>query len=192
MELLVNIVRFLPIAFFVTYLVLTTWIIKKYPLGGHRSVSDHIAKSGWYFKVSALLFSITAIGLCANLLIWAGPRYDATESYGILSILFLISGFGLSWFPADMPGSKKRKHILHLISVFTLYFTIIAFSIITIFATYNSAPLANIVSQFTLVIYIWLMMLYFFYKPSHSHFVFYETIGISTFFILFIALAIGK
>ncbi len=192
MQILNIIIRFLPFIFFVAYLVLTTWIIKKYPLGGHRSVSDHIAQSGKYFRVSAVLFSVTALGLCGNLLLWAGPHYGATGSYGILVIFFLISGFGLSWFPADMPGSKKREHILHLISVYILYFAILAFSIITAFSTYNMAPMANIVALYTLVIYVWLMILYFFYKPSHNHFVFYETIGIATFFILFIVLAIGS
>jgi hypothetical protein len=192
MQPLITVVRFLPFVFFIAYIILSTWIIKKYPLGGHRSVSDHIAQSGKYFRVSAVLFSIIAIGFCANLLLWAGPHYHAIESYSILTIFFLISSFGLSWFPADMPGSKKREHILHLTSAYLVYFTIIAFSVITAFVTYNSAPLANIVSMFTLVIYVWLMTLYLFYKPSHNHFVFYETIGISTFFILFIALAIGN
>jgi len=192
MQLLIIVVRFLPLVFFLSYLILTTWIIKKFPLGGHRSVSDHIAHSGKYFRVSAVFFSITAIGLCANLLLWAGPEYNATGIYSILVIFFLLSGFGLSWFPADMPGSKKREHLLHFISVFTLYLSIIAFSVATIFVSYNSAPLVSVIAQLTLVIYIWLMMLYFLYKPSHNHFVFYETIAISTFFILFIALAIGK
>ena len=118
-------------------------------------------------------------------------QYHETTAYGILTLFFLLAGFGLSWFPADDAGSKKREHILHVISVFILYASILAFTIISMSAVSSTAPIASAVAQSTLVIYIWLMLLYLFYKPSHNHFVFYETIGISTFFLLFIALAIN-
>ena len=186
---LIDIIRFLPVGLFLVYLVFASWVIKKYPLGKHRSVSDHIAHSGKYFRVSVVIFSIIAIGLCANLIFWIAPKYSEAEAYRLLTVFFLLGGLGLSWFPADVPGSKKREHLMHVTSAFTLYFTIMTFSIVSIFAAYDSAPIASAVAQSTLVIYTWLMSLYFFYKPSHDHFVFYETIGISTFFILFIALA---
>ena len=189
-QLLLDIIRYIPIPLYLSYLILSTWIIHKFPLGGHRSVSDHIGHSGKYFKISAAVFSITAVGLCLNVLFWVIPQYN-DFAYGALVPLFLLAGFGLSWFPADDAGSKKREHVLHVISVFILYASILAFTIISIFATADTAPIANIVAQSTLVICIWLMLLYLFYKPSHNHFIFYETIGISTFFLLFIALAIN-
>lgn len=189
-QFLLDIIRYIPIPLYLTYLILSTWIIRKFPLGGHRSVSDHIGHSGKFFKTSAAVFSITAIGLCLNVLFWIIPQYNRPV-YGVLVPFFLLAGFGLSWFPADAAGSKKREHILHVVSVFILYASILAFSVISIFATTNSAPIASAVAQSTLVIYLWLMLLYLCYKPSHNHFVFYETIGISTFFLLFIALAIN-
>ena len=154
-------------------------------------MSDHIGHSGRYFKISAAVFSITAVGLCLNVLFWIIPTYHEATAYSILTVFFLLAGFGLSWFPADVGGSKKREHILHVTSVFILYASILAFTIISIFATSGTAPIASAAAQSTLVICIWLMLLYLFYKPSHNHFVFYETIGISTFFLLFIALAIN-
>lgn len=189
-QFLIDIIRYIPIPLYLSYLILSTWIIHKFPLGGHRSVSDHIGHSGKYFRVSTAVFSITAIGLCLNVMLWIIPQYDGF-AYGALVPFFLLAGFGLSWFPADVTGSKKREHILHVISVFILYISIIAFSVISIFATSNITPIASAVAQSTLVIYVWLMLLYLFYKPSHNHFVFYETIGISTFFLLFIALAVN-
>ena len=190
-QLLLDIIRYIPIPLYFTYLLLSTWIIHTFPLGGHRSISDHIGHSGRYFKISAAVFSITAIGLCLNVIFWVIPRYHEAAAYGLLTVFFLLAGLGLSWFPADVSGSKKREHILHVTSVFILYASILAFSIISIFATSDAALVAHAVAQSTLVIYIWLMLLYLFYKPSHNHFVFYETIGISTFFLLFIALAIN-
>lgn len=189
-QFLLDIIRYIPIPLYLTYLILSTWIIRKFPLGGHRSVSDHIGHSGKYFRISAAVFSITAIGLCLNILFWVIPQYNGSV-YGGLVPFFLLAGFGLSWFPADVTGSKKREHILHVTSVFILYASILAFTIISIFATLGTAPIASAVAQSTLVICIWLMLLYLFYKPSHNHFIFYETIGISTFFVLFIALAIS-
>lgn len=190
-QFLLDIIRYIPIPLYFSYLVLTTWIIRKFPLGSHRSISDHIGHSGKYFKISAAVFSITAVGLCLNVLFWIIPQQSNTTAYGILTLLFLLAGFGLSWFPADVAGSKKREHILHVTSVFILYASILAFSLISVFATSDSAPIASAVAQSTLVTYVWLMLLYLFYKPSHNHFVFYETIGISAFFLLFIALAIN-
>jgi hypothetical protein len=187
---LLDIIRYLPIPLYLAYLILSTWIIHKFPLGGHRSVSDHIGHSGKYFKISAAVFSATAVGLCLNVLFWIIPQYNVT-AYGILIPFFLLAGLGLSWFPADASGSKKREHVLHVVSVFILYMSIVALSIISIFATSSTAPIVNAVAQSTVVVYVWLMLLYLFYKPSHNHFVFYETIGISTFFLLFIALAIS-
>lgn len=189
-QFLLDIIRYIPIPLYLTYLILSTWIIRKFPLGGHRSVSDHIGHSGKYFRISAAVFSITAIGLCLNILLWVIPQYNGSV-YGALVPFFLLAGFGLSWFPADVTGSKKREHILHVTSVFILYASILTFTIISIFATLGTAPIASAVAQSTLVICIWLMLLYLFYKPSHNHFIFYETIGISTFFVLFIALAIS-
>ena len=190
-QFLLDIIRYIPIPLYFSYLVLTTWIIRKFPLGGHRSISDHIGHSGKYFKISAAVFSITAIGLCLNVLFWIIPHQSNTIAYSILTLLFLLAGFGLSWFPADIAGSKKREHVLHVTSVFILYASILVFSVISIFATTGTAPIASAVAQSTLVTYVWLMLLYLFYKPSHNHFVFYETIGISAFFLLFIALAIN-
>jgi len=190
-QLLIDIIRYIPIPLYLSYLVLTTWIIHKFPLGGHRSISDHISHSGKYFKVSATVFSITAVGLCLNVLFWIIHHHSEATAYGILTLFFLLAGFGLSWFPADAAGSKKREHILHVTSVFILYASILAFSVISIFTTIDTAPVASAVAQSTLVIYIWLMLLYLFYKPSHNHFIFYETIGISAFFLLFIALAVN-
>ena len=190
-QFLLDTIRYIPIPLYFSYLILTTWIIRKFPLGGHRSISDHIGHSGRYFKISAAVFSITAVGLCLNVLLWIIPQYHETTAYGILTLFFLLAGFGLSWFPADDAGSKKREHILHVISVFILYASILAFTIISMSAVSSTAPIASAVAQSTLVIYIWLMLLYLFYKPSHNHFVFYETIGISTFFLLFIALAVN-
>ena len=190
-QFLIDIIRYIPIPLYLSYLVLTTWIIRKFPLGGHRSISDHIGHSGKYFKISAAVFSITAIGLCLNVLFWIIPHHSEATAYGILILFFLLAGFGLSWFPADAAGSKKREHILHVTSVFILYASILAFSVISIFTTIDTAPVASAVAQSTLVIYIWLMLLYLFYKPSHNHFIFYETIGISAFFLLFIALAVN-
>jgi len=187
---LLDIIRCLPIPLYLAYLILSTWIIHKFPLGGHRSVSDHIGHSGKYFKISAAVFSVTAVGLCLNVLFWIIPQYNVA-AYGILIPFFLLAGLGLSWFPADVSGSKKREHVLHVMSVFILYMSIVALSIISIFATSSTAPIVNAVAQSTVVVYVWLMLLYLFYKPSHNHFVFYETIGISTFFLLFIALAIN-
>lgn len=189
-QFLIDIIRYIPIPLYLSYLILSTWIIHKFPLGGHRSVSDHIGHSGKYFKTSAAVFSITAVGLCLNVLLWIIPQYNGV-AYSVLVPFFLLAGFGLSWFPADAAGSKKREHMLHVVSVFILYISILAFSIMSIFATYNTAPIASAAAQSTLVIYAWLMLLYLFYKPSHNHFVFYETIGISAFFLLFIALAIN-
>jgi hypothetical protein len=190
-QFILDIIRYIPIPLYFSYLVLTTWIIYKFPLGGHRSISDHIGHSGKYFKISASVFSITAVGLCLNILFWVIPQYHETTAYSVLTLFFLLAGFGLSWFPADVAGSRKREHILHVTSVFALYASILVFTIISIFATVNTAPMASAVAQSTLVICIWLMLLYLLYKPSHNHFVFYETIGISTFFVLFIALAIS-
>jgi hypothetical protein len=190
-QFLLDIVRYIPIPLYFSYLALSTWIVHKFPLGGHRSISDHIGHSGRYFKISAATFSITAVGLCLNVLFWIIPQYNGTTAYGVLTLFFLLAGFGLSWFPADVAGSKKREHMLHVVSVFILYVSIIAFSAISIFATSTTAPVASAVAQSTVVIYVWLMLLYLLYKPSHNHFVFYETIGISTFFLLFIVLAIG-
>lgn len=190
-QFLLDIIRFIPIPLYLSYLVLTTWIIRKFPLGGHRSISDHIGHSGKYFKISAAVFSITAVGLCLNILFWVIPQYHEATTYSVLTIFFLLAGFGLSWFPADAAGSKKREHVLHVTSVFILYASILIFTIISILATSGAAPIASAVAQSTLVICIWLMLLYLLYKPSHNHFVFYETIGISAFFLLFIALAIN-
>jgi len=190
-QFFLDIIRYIPIPLYFSYLVLTTWIIHKFPLGGHRSISDHIGHSGKYFKISTAVFSITAVGLCLNIIFWIIPQYNGGVTYGLLVPLFLLAGFGLSWFPADVAGSKKREHFLHVTSVFILYATILAFTIISIFTTSDAAPIASAVAQSTLIICIWLMLLYLFYKPSHNHFVFYETIGISTFFLLFIALAIS-
>lgn len=183
--------QYFPLISFILYLLLSNWIIHRFPLGGHRSVSEHIAHSGNYYRLSSVFFSIIALGLSANLLLWIAPLYNATTGYLVIVVFLFLSGIGLAWFPADIAGSKRPQHLLHLFSVLLLYTTIIALSIVSFFATTNAAPLAHIFTQWTLVIFIWLIGLYLFYKPSHNHFVFYETVAISTFFVLLILLSLG-
>lgn len=189
MELLASIVRYAPIPLFLVYLIFTTWLMRKFPLGGHRSISEHLSNSGKYFKVSAVIFSITAIGLCLNILFWVAPQHNGSAIYPIVATVFLLAGVGLSLFPSDTPRSQKRGHLVHLTSAYTLYMAVLVLSVATVFATYYTAPITSTVAQMTVVIYAWLMLLYLFYKPSHNHFILYETIAFSTFFILFISLS---
>lgn len=107
-----------------------------------------------------------------------------------IAALFALSGLGLAWFPSDAPGSKKRTHHAHFFSVLALYLSVGLFSVIASTVALPEAPLTYIIAQWTFVIYVWLICLYFFYKPSHNHFIFYETIGIVAFFALFISLGL--
>lgn len=183
--------RYVAIVQIAFYLVATTWFLVKKPIGGHRSISEHISYNQKYFYPMAVVFTLITISLVASLWFWVGPAYQMPPAFYACASIFLLCGMGIAWFPAEEYGSKSITHHVHYASALLLILDVAFLCFILLFATPTSAaPIAHLAAQWTLVIYTWLVLLYFLYKPSHNHYVIYESVAIYAFFALIILLSL--
>ena len=167
-------------------LLFGAFILIRYPLGKHASISRHIASNRVHYLLMAIFLTFGGGLFYAFLSLWLIPTYHLSPLlYALLAVAF-IAQLTMSWVPDKSPTTKvgRRFHLIHFTGGAIVAISMML-SLYFVLASFENLPLIGSILAIVSTIFSTLsIMLFILVKKTRQHFLWYESV-----FILLFALA---